>query len=213
MLNQLAVILHFVALNAKLVCNRTQMLNRSFRRNLLAQSLRKRAVHGNLLPLAAKIVLFAVKQSHLSGAESVDSSLLDQLFSKSSNRIVSAISLVSFEHCKLWSVSCVYAFVSKITVDFKHAVNATNQAALQEKLWRNTQIKINVESIHVSCERTSSSTAVNRLQHWCFDFQEVVAVESAAKRSHGMRTPANHIANLLVRNHANIRLTRTSIVA
>lgn len=105
----------------------------------------------------------------------------------------------------------VNAFVTEVTVDLEHAVDAADQAALEEQFRCDTQIQVKVECVHMCGERTGRSTAVHGLQHRSLDLEEVVIGEGLAQGSNGLGTVAHHVAHLLVGNHADVRLAGAGI--
>ncbi len=105
----------------------------------------------------------------------------------------------------------VDAFVAEVAVDFEHAVDAADEAALEEQFRRDAQVEVQVEGVHVRGERTCRGAAVHGLQHRGLDLEEVVVGEGLAQGGDGLGTVAHHVADLLVRDHADVRLAGTGV--
>ena len=60
-------------------------------------------------------------------------------------------------------------------------------------------------------ERAGGRATVQGLQHRGFDLEEVVVVKGAAQGGHGLGTVAHHVADVLVRDHANVRLAGAGV--
>ena len=105
----------------------------------------------------------------------------------------------------------VHALVAEVAVDLEHLLDATHEAALEEELGRDAQVEIKVEGVHMRGERTSRGTTVNGLQHRSLHLEESVFVEGAAQRGDRTGTIAHHVANLLVGDHADVRLARAGV--
>ena len=146
------------------------------------------------------------------GAEHVHGSVLHELLDERTDSVVVAVSLIGLDHGKFRSVGGVNAFVTEVTVDFEHAVDAADQATLEEQFRRDTQVQVKVERVHVRGERTGRSTAVHGLQHRGFNLEEVMIGEGLAQGGDGLGTVAHHIADLLVGDHANVRLAGAGIL-
>ena len=106
----------------------------------------------------------------------------------------------------------VDAFVTEVTVDLEHTVDAADQATLEEQFRCDTQVQVKVECVHVRGERTCGGTTVHGLQHRGFNLEEVVIGEGLAQGSNGLGTVAHHIAHLLVSNHADVRLAGAGVL-
>jgi len=106
----------------------------------------------------------------------------------------------------------VDALVAEVAVDLEDAVDAADQAALEEQLRGDAHEQVDVEGVHMRGERTGRGTAVHGLQHRGLDLDEVMAVEGAAQRGHGLGAVAHHVADALVGDHAEVRLARTRVV-
>ena len=105
----------------------------------------------------------------------------------------------------------VDALVAEIAVDLEHAVDAADQAALEEQFRGDAKVQVKVEGVHVRGERTRRGTAVQGLQHRGLDLEEVVVVKGAAQGGHGLGAVAHHVADVLVRDHADIRLAGAGV--
>ncbi len=61
-------------------------------------------------------------------------------------------------------------------------------------------------------ERTGRGAAVHGLQHRGLDLEEVMVGEGLAQGGDGLGTVAHHVADLLVRDHADVRLAGTGVL-
>ena len=86
------------------------------------------------------------------------SSVLDNAFCQVHDVLEVSIGLVNFDRSELRVMSGIHPFVTEDTANFIDAFHTTNDKAFQVKLSRNTQYHVNVLSIVVSNEWTSSST-------------------------------------------------------
>ena len=96
--DELAVVLHVVALYAELVGDGAQVLNggaggvrAAVRHNLLAQRFGQGVVHADGLPFAAEVVFGAVEQGDLVRAVDVHGGLLHELLDQLADGIIGAI--------------------------------------------------------------------------------------------------------------------------
>ena len=217
--DELAVVLHIVAFHTELVGNDTEMFHGSarivraaIRHDFLAKSFGEGIIHADGLPFAAEIIFSAVQQGHLVGAEHVHGSVLHELLDERTDSVVVAVSLIGLDHGKFRSMGGVNAFVTEVTVDFEHAVDAADEAALEEQFRRDAQVQVKIERVHMRGERTSRSTAVHGLQHRSLNFEEVVIGEGLAQGSNSLRAVAHHVADLLVGDHADVRLAGAGIL-
>ena len=216
--DELAVVLHIVAFHTELVGNGTEMFHGStrivraaIRHDFLAERFGKGIIHADGLPFAAEIVFGTVEQRHLVGAEHVHGGVLHELLDERADGVVVAVSLIGLNHGEFRSMGGVNAFVTEVTVDLEHAVDAADQAALEEQFRRDTQIQVKVECVHMRGERTCGGTAVHGLQHRSLDLEEVVIGEGLAQGSNSLRAVTHHIAHLLVGDHADVRLAGASV--
>ncbi|CAH0228909.1 hypothetical protein SRABI106_02135 [Rahnella aquatilis] len=101
------------------------------------------------------------------------------------------------------------AFVTEVTVDFEHAIEATDNQTLQVQFRRDTQVHIDIERIVVSDERTRRRTARDHLHHRGFDFHEAVFHHKAADTRHDLRTDFEGLTGIFVSDQVEITLTVT----
>ena len=143
----------------------------------------------------------------------VHSGLLHEFLDQLADRIIGAVGLVGLDHSELGSVGGVDALVAEIAVDLEHTVDAADQAALEEQFRGDAQVQIQVEGVHVRGERTGGRATMQGLQHRGFDLEEVMSIEGATQGCHGLGTIAHHVANVLVRDHADVRLAGAGVFA
>ena len=216
--DELAVVLHIVAFHTELVGDLAQVLHggagavrAAIRHDFLAKSFGEGIIHADGLPFAAEIIFGAVQQGHLVSAEHVHGSVLHELLDERTDSVVVAVSLIGLDHGKFRSMGGVNAFVTEVTVDFEHAVDAADEAALEEQFRRDAQVQVKIERVHMRGERTSRGTAVHGLQHRSLNFEEVVIGEGLAQGGDGLGAVAHHVADLLVGDHTDVRLAGAGI--
>ena len=144
-------------------------------------------------------------------AEHVHGGVLHELLDECADGVVVAVGLIGLNHGEFRGVGGVDAFVAEVAVDFEHAVDAADEAALEEQFRRDAQVQVKVEGVHVRGERAGSGTAVHGLQHRGFDLEEVMIGEGLAQGGDGLGTVAHHVADLLVGDHADVRLAGTGV--
>ena len=141
----------------------------------------------------------------------VHSGLLHEFLDQLADGIIGAVGLVGLDHSELGGVGGVDALVAEVAVDLEHTVDAADQAALEEQFRGDAQVQIQVEGVHVRGERTGGRATVQGLQHRGFDLEEVVGIEGVTQGCHGLGTVAHHVANVLVRDHADVRLAGAGV--
>ncbi len=218
MLHELAVVLHVVAFHTEFVGDaaefldgRARVVGTTVRHDLLAKRFGQRVVHAHRLPLATQVVFRAVEQRDGRAAEHVFRGLLHEFLDERGDRVVVAVGLIRLDHGEFGRVRAVDAFVAEVTVDFEHAVDAAHEAALEEELRCDAQVEVQVEGVHVRGEGACGRTAVHGLQHRRLHLEEVVVVERAAQRRDCLGAVAHHVADLLVGDHADVRLARARV--
>ena len=95
--------------------------------------------------------------------------MAQQLFGKVHHVAVVPPSGVKLHHGELGVVAHADAFVAEAAVDFKHALKAAHNQALQIQFGRNAQEHILVKRIVVGDERTRIGTTWNGVQHGGFN--------------------------------------------
>ncbi|KAH3686882.1 hypothetical protein WICPIJ_002147 [Wickerhamomyces pijperi] len=87
------------------------------------------------------------------------------------------VSLVELTGGELWVVGHIDTFVSELTADFVDTVHTTDNQLLQEQLWGNTHVHVEVQVVVVGDERLSSGTTGNDVHHWGFNLDELPVVQ------------------------------------
>src|SRR6185312_13541252 len=80
------------------------------------------------------------------------------------------------------------------------------QKALQVKLWRDAQIKIEIERVVMGDEGLGRRAARNRLEHRRFDFEETARGQEAADRGDDAAAVAQRRAAILAHYQIEIAL-------
>ncbi|MNH23089.1 hypothetical protein D3C79_829720 [compost metagenome] len=103
-------------------------------------------------------------------------------------------------------------FVTEVTVDLEHALEATYHQALQIQLWRDTQVHVDVQRVVVSNKRTSRRTARDHLHHRGFDFHKASAHHEVTDRRHHLRTDLEGVTGFFVGDQIQITLAITGFL-
>ena len=117
------------------------------------------------------------------------------------------ISSICFEHGKFRVVMRIDAFITENASDFINAFHSADDQAFQMQFKSDAQIKLNIERIVVSDERTSRSTAGLRMQDGRFNFKEAVFVKIATNCRHDATAINETIVAFAIRNQIKIALT------
>ena len=144
-------------------------------------------------------------------AVDVHGGLLHELLDQLADGIIGAIGLVGLDHGEFGGVRGVNALIAEVAVDFEHAIDAADQTALEEQFRGDAKVQVKVEGVHVRGERAGGRATVQGLQHRGFDLEEVVVVKGAAQGGHGLGAVAHHVADVLVRDHADVRLAGAGV--
>ena len=75
-------------------------------------------------------------------AEHVHGGVLHELLDERADGVVVAVGLVCLDHGEFRGVGGVDALVAEVAVDFEHAVDAADEAALEEQFRRDAQVEI-----------------------------------------------------------------------
>ncbi|MNZ70286.1 hypothetical protein D3C78_886190 [compost metagenome] len=162
--------------------------------------------HGQLHERLAEVEHF-ITVLHLSITQHVLGQGAEQRLGQFDQIFVIRVSHIEFHHGELWVMTRRNAFVTEVTVDFEHALEATYHQTLQVQLWGNTQVHIDVQRIVVSHEWTSRSTTRDHLHHRGFDFHEAAFHHEVTHRRHDLRTHLEGLARFVVGNQIQVTLT------
>ena len=99
------------------------------------------------------------------------------------------------------------AFVTEVTVDFEHAVEATDHQTFQVQFRRDTQVHVQVQGVVMGDERTRRRTARDHLHHWGFYFHKIAVDHELADTGHDLRANFEGLAGFIVRDEVQITLT------
>ena len=105
----------------------------------------------------------------------------------------------------------VNALIAEVAVDFKNAINATDDGALQKQLRRNTQVKVQIQRIRVGDEWTRGGTTVDGLQHRGFDLNEVDSLQVIAQSTDHLDAGHRVFAGFFAHDQIVITLPHASI--
>ena len=141
-----------------------------------------------------------------------DRGLLDELARHRRVDAVVGVLLVILEHRELGRVGGVGPFVAEVAVDLEHSLHATDDAALEEQLWRDAQVEVHVEGVGVRDERACGSAAVQRLKHRRLDLEEATSGEARAKRRHHGDAQPRNLARLRPHDEVDVALTYSGLL-
>lgn len=106
-------------------------------------------------------------------------------------------------------VGKVHAFVTELTSDLVHTVQATNSEHLEIQLRSNTQEHVHVQVVVVSDKRLGSSTASNSVKHGGLDSDEVPVIKPSADEGVDLGTSDKNVAGLVVHHQVQVTLAET----
>ena len=106
----------------------------------------------------------------------------------------------------------VDTLVAEVTVDLKDSLHTADDAALEEKLRRDTQVEIDVQSVGMSHERTCSCTAVQSLQHRGFDLEETATLKCVAQLADDLDASQCVSTSLLTHNQVRVAVTHAAVL-
>ena len=139
-------------------------------------------------------------------AEHVDRAFAQHRFDEIHGIAVVRIGLIELEHRELGVVARAQPLVAEVAVDFVHALEATDDEALQVQLRRDAQEQVAVERVVMRDEWPRRRAAGDRLQHRRLDLDEALAVEEAADEAHDAGADAEGLAHLGVHDQVDIAL-------
>ena len=198
---------HFQALAAR---GFGQHVDRRVDGNLEAQNLRNDIGHGTACPLARQIDLLALVLNDL-GVAHRGIGGLDNALSERLHAVEVAVGAVRLHGGELGVVRKVHALVAENAADLEHALEATNQAALQMELGGNAQVAFLVKRIEMRNERLSRSAALNGLQNRRFNFHIAVRLHVTAERGKDGGALAEGVAHVFVHDEVDIALAVTGL--
>ena len=100
----------------------------------------------------------------------------------------------------------VHALVAENAANLEHALEATNQAALQMELGCNAQVAFLVKRIEMRNERLSRSAALNGLQNRRFNFDVAIRFHVTAERGKDGGALAEGVAHVFVHDEVDVAL-------
>ncbi len=119
---------------------------------------------------------------------------------------VISVSHIKFELGKFGIMLERYAFVPKVTPDLIDPVKTTHQQAFQVKFKTYAQIELLVQLIVIGGKRFRSSSAINRLQNWCFDFQKPSLIQKFSQGFNSLSANFEDLAHIGVDRQVNVPL-------
>ena len=132
--------------------------------------------------------------------------VLDELLDPRHRVPVVRVGLVPLEHRELGLVLVRDALVPEVLADLVHALEASDDEALEVELGRDPQVEVGVELVRARHERMSERAPVARLQDRRLDLDEPVRVEVATDRRDDARAQEEELARVLVHEQVEIPL-------
>src|SRR3546814_5949447 len=108
-----------------------------------------------------------------------------------------------FEHRELRVVPGAHALVAEVAVDLVHALEATDDQALEVELRRHAQEQVQVERVVVRGERLGRRTTGQVMHHRRLDFEEAPRVEPATDRADHLRALDEPLARVRSEEHTS----------
>ena len=108
-------------------------------------------------------------------------------------------------------MACRDAFVTEHAANFKHALHAANDEALQVQFECNAQKQLHVERVVVRDEWASMGAAHFHVQHWRFYFNEFLVVQSFPEAGDSCVTNLECTARFFVDDEVGVALAITGV--
>jgi hypothetical protein len=102
--------------------------------------------------------------------------------------------------------------VAKVPVDLEDLLESAYGGPLQEELWSNPQIQVDVISVHMCAERTGTCAAVQGLQHRSLDLDEAAVMQRCPQASDDGRPSTHHLAGRRAHDQVGVTLTHPRLV-
>ena len=125
---------------------------------------------------------------------------------------VIGIGHIEFQHGEFWVMANGDPLVPEVTVDFVHALEATDHQTLQIELGGNTQVHVDIQRIVMGDEGASGGTAWDHLHHGGFHFHELLGVQEVTDTVDHLVTDLEGLARLFVGNQIQVTLTATGFL-
>jgi hypothetical protein len=101
----------------------------------------------------------------------------------------------------------INALVSENTADLVDSIESPDDKLLEVKLWRNTEIQVEVKVVVVSNKGLGSRAAGNHTRHWCFDLEETQRVKEASDIVDDTTASIEYATCVLGKNEVKIPLS------
>src|SRR3546814_8573024 len=95
-----------------------------------------------------------------------------------------------------WSSDVCSSDLAEVAVDLVHALEATDDQALEVELRRHAQEQVQVERVVMRGERLGRRTTGQVMHHRRLDFEEAPRVEPATDRADHLRALDEHLARV-----------------
>ena len=106
-------------------------------------------------------------------------------------------------------MGAVGALVAEVAVDLEDPLDTTDHSPLEEQLWGDAQVEVDVERVGMGDERPGGRTTVQRLQHRCLDLQESPAFQRRAQFPQDRDACSRHLAGLGPHDEVDVPLADT----
>ena len=165
----------------------------------------ERLDEADALPRTLEVDLVAAERRDR-GAERIERDLLEHRLDAIHRIAEVGVRLVPLEHRELGLVLVRDALVAEVLADLVHALEPSDDQALQVELGRDAQVEVCVQLVRVRHERVRERAAVARLEDGRLDLDEPLAVEVATDRRDDLRAQEEEVARLLVHEQVEVAL-------
>ena len=141
--------------------------------------------HGQFFERLAEVEHF-IAVRHFSFVQDILRQRTEQRFGQFDQVFIVRIRHIEFHHGELWVMTNGDPFVTEVTVDFEHTLEAANHQTLQVQFRRDTQVHVQIQRVVMGDKRTSCRTARNHLHHRGFHFHKAAANHELTNTRHNL---------------------------
>ena len=165
----------------------------------------ERLDEADALPRAGELDLVTA-EGHASLSQHLARDTLCELLDPRHRVVVVRVRLVPLEHRELGVVLERDALVAEVLADLVHALEPSDDEALEVELGRDPEVEVRVELVVMRDERAGERAAVARLEDRRLDLDEAPLVERPPDRGHDTRARDERLARLLVHQQVEVPL-------
>ena len=163
-------------------------------------------MQGHRPPLAADVVLRAVRPPHHRSAQGGPRGGLEQLAGQGLHGVVVGVGLVRLQHGEFRVVGGVRALVAEDPADLVDALQPAHDEPLEVELQGDPQVQVDVVGVHVGRERPGVGAAVQGLQDRRLDLEIAALVQFLPDGAGDGRADLRHLAGLRIRDQVQVAL-------